>query len=336
MKPFHSLSRPARFRRLRAVACAALPAFGLPHARLQPLTCWENATWRIHGSSGDFLLRVHRAGYRSPAELEAELAWLATLHRHGLPVSRPCPTTSGAPWAEVEVPGVPGPRLCTVLHWQSGRIHRRPDLRKLHRLGRLFARLHQVATIERHLGPRPCFDDTGWFRSPLPTGVPAIEAALPPDLRDLLARSQAAISELFGRLDRSPSAWGPIHADLHFSNVVYRGDLAVPIDFDDMGTGPYLYDLAIPFIRCSRLPHPTAAWAALVAGYRTIRPLSESDLATIRDLAVLQMPGVIGYVARRWPDPQVVELLPRLLSDLREVDAAWRAGHPMPFAPAAP
>ena len=334
MKPFHDLSDGARFRRLRRLADQAVVAFGLGSARLRPLVCWENATWRVSCAQGELLLRVHRVGYRSREEVLAELRWLEHLRGCGLPVAQPYRLPDGTAVVEADAPGVPGPRLCTLLTWVHGRIHRRPTLPAVERIGRLFAQLHNAAESAPSIGPRPAFDDTGWFRPAIPSGVPGVDAALSSADRHLIGEMQHAAHGLFARLDRSPASWGHIHADLHFFNVVHTPSGVVPIDFDDMGTGPFLYDLAIPYIRCSRLADPAKAWARLLKGYRSLRPLTDAQEADVRALAVLQMPGVLRYIASRWPDPEVVSLLPRVLDDIRRVWPRWCAQHPWPFVSA--
>lgn len=331
MKPFDSLTHAGRFRRLRRVAVGALTEFGLEGARLRPLVCWENATWRADSPRGSFLVRVHRHGYRSASQLEAELDFLEALRRGGLAVAAPRSTRTGDRLARIHAPGVPGPRLCTVLSWVDGRIHPVPGSGQLRRVGMLFARLHTAAAVVPAFPGRPRYDDTGWFRPALPTGVPALEARLTDADRTAIERTEPHIATLFARLDRGPTAWGPIHADLHFHNVVHTPNAALPIDFDDMGTGPHLYDLAIAYMRCSRRPDAAAAWGHVVDGYRSLRPLSDAALDDVRALAVLQMPGVVRYIASRWPDPEVVSLLERVCADTRRVVARWEAGDPWPF-----
>ncbi len=331
MKPFLALTDAGRFRRLRRLANQAIAKFGLEGARVSALGSWENATWRVRAQAGDYLLRVHRVGYRTEAQIREELDWLRYLGERGLAVAHPASTPTGLDIVQADAPGVPGPRFCTLLTWVPGRIVLRPNYRQLGRVGRLFAELHNAAEVGPTLQHRPRMDDQGWFAPVLPTGVAEVNRALSPDDRVVLESVQPDITALFARLDRSRSAWGPIHADLHFRNVVHSADSASPIDFDDLGVGPYLYDLAIPYMRCSRRSDAPQAWDALISGYRSVRPLADAQLADIRALAVLQMPGVVRYIARRWPDPEVVALLARVLPETQAVVRKWRAGDRWPF-----
>ncbi len=331
-RPLRSLSARGRFARLRRVADVAIAHWQLGPVRLRALTNWENATWRVDSAAGPCLLRVHRRGYRTAAQIEAELDWLDVLHQWGIPVGRARRTPGGPRVVSVEVAALEGPRLCSLLKWTPGRIHRAPLPRHLHAQGVLMARLHDAADAVRDCGPRPRFDPTGWFAPlALPPGSP-VDQALDAELRDLCAAAAERSHVLFQTLGTGPGRAGLIHADLHFRNLVFHGGAVTPIDFDDCGYGLYLYDLAIPLIRLRRLPERRLACAqALLAGYRSRRPLSVEDEARIHELAVLQTPGMFAYVAQRWPDPEVVAIVEEAISEARVALRAWADGHPEPM-----
>ncbi len=266
------------------------------------------------------------------AQVEAELDWLDVLHQRGIPVGRARRTPGGLRVVEVEVPALDGPRLCSLLTWTPGRIHRRPEPRRLEAQGVLMAQLHDVAESVRDCGPRPRFDPTGWFGPlVLPPGSP-MDQVLKGQLRDLCAAAAERSHELFEALGTAPDRFGLIHCDLHFRNLVFRGGAVTPIDFDDCGYGLYLYDLAIPCIRLRRFPERRrACFEALLAGYRRHRSLSAEDVARIHELGALQMPGMLGYIAGRWPDAEVVEVFDEVVRDVRSGLVAWAAGHPEPM-----
>ena len=74
----------------------------------------------------------------------------------------------------------------------------------------------------------------------------------PPDLR---SRLQGVAKHLGPLIDADPDV-GLIHADLHLGNAVYSGTNVALIDFDDSGTGPRIYELAVALspVRDSRRP----------------------------------------------------------------------------------
>ena len=138
MRPFNELSVPARFRRLRRLALSALPSWGLRVQRVRPMTYWENATFCVDADEGRFLLRVHRPGHRTLAQIRGELAWLRGLaERSGLSIQQPL---GGVVMGSD--PGVPEPRACTLLSWADGRIHATPTVHHCRALGVTLAALH--------------------------------------------------------------------------------------------------------------------------------------------------------------------------------------------------
>ena len=47
------------------------------------------------------------------------------------------------------------------------------------------------------------------------------------------------------RLGQGPNVFGLIHADAHLDNVLFDGQQARLIDFDDCGFGYRIYDVAV-------------------------------------------------------------------------------------------
>lgn len=122
----------------------------------------KNLVFRLTAVTGqDFGLRVHRAGYRSAAELSSELAWMQALAQGGLTVSAPLPSLNGGCWKKwpasasavlLWLPGAPLGRSGRPL-----RIERREAV--FHELGGTLAQLHQVSDAWR---PPPGFTRSHW------------------------------------------------------------------------------------------------------------------------------------------------------------------------------
>ena len=71
---------------------------------------------------------------------------------------------------------------------------------------------------------------------------------------------------------------GLIHADLHLGNALFqRGDVKL-IDFDDCGTGPRLYEVAVALWELRDGPDYPAFRDALLAGYRAHRDVDVTHL----------------------------------------------------------
>ncbi|MCA9540267.1 MAG: phosphotransferase, partial [Myxococcales bacterium] len=122
MRAYLDLTNRGQAQRIRLLARQAVEAFGLVDARLDLLDHAENTTFRVTAPQGRYVLRVHRPGYRSPAEIQSELWWLDALTREaGLRVPRPQRTPDGRWLVQCQVPGVPEPRDCVLFEWLDGR-----------------------------------------------------------------------------------------------------------------------------------------------------------------------------------------------------------------------
>ena len=273
----------------------ALPAYGLPaDTPLTLLNRSENETWR---AGGDLILRLHRAGYHTGAEIGSELHWLTALQ--GLPGLNAVRPVAGDQGPVTELDGrfivgfapVPGQEL------QPG-----DDLaRWFAPLGEITARLHLHARqwtpapgfarkrwdVDTILGPRPHWGD--WWHAP---GLDAASSAL-------LTRATDRLAATLRALGTGPDSFGLIHADLRLANLMVDGDRLTAIDFDDCGFGWWTYDLAsaLSFIETDpRLPDLIARWCD---GYSRVVPSGPPDAALIPDFIFLRRVLLTAWLSTR-------------------------------------
>jgi Ser/Thr protein kinase RdoA (MazF antagonist) len=93
--------------------------------------------------------------------------------------------------------------------------------------------------------------------------------------RKALASTQSALAELGTGLD----AYGLIHADLHQANYLFHNGEVRAIDFDDCGYAHFIYDLAVTLSEVANRDNYPEMRAALLKGYRSVRPLPEEHEA---------------------------------------------------------
>ena len=162
MKPFEELTYLGRLKRMRQLAHVALQAYDLCEPRLTFLRQLGNTLYQVNEANpthshkpdtyapGQYLLRIHHPTYQTPAAIELELDWLATMcHQADLPVPEPLPTLDGKLCTQVATPGIPGKRVCSLLRWVKGKELRRDEIQPRHytALGELMARLHHHAAL---------------------------------------------------------------------------------------------------------------------------------------------------------------------------------------------
>lgn len=272
----------------------ALPIYGLPpDTPLTLLNRSENETW----AAGDLVLRLHRVGYHTAAEITAELSWLTALQ--GLPGLRAVQPVAGTQGLVTRLEG-----RCIVgfarIHGQE--LQPGDDLsRWFAPLGEITAHLHRQAIgwtkpagfvrkrwdVDTILGPDPHWGD--WRQA---VGLDSAGAAL-------LERATRVLGHDLRAYGTGPEVFGLIHADLRLANLmVDDGGLRV-IDFDDCGFGWWLYDLAavLSFIETDpRLPDLIAQWCD---GYARVSPLPASDRAMIPALVLLRRVLLTAWLATR-------------------------------------
>jgi Ser/Thr protein kinase RdoA (MazF antagonist) len=272
---------------LRQIAQRALPYWNLRDPQMRFLQHGENTTYRIEepgdraGAPGQYLLRVHRTGYQNSRRVASEIAWLAALCCDAdLPVPEPVPAREKAWIVEVAPPDGSPARLCTLLRWMNGRfVREKPRPVHFYRIGILTARLHDHAGQwkpprgfeRRRWDADRLFGDGGGF------GVPArkVWSLLPATAQGPFRRVADRTRRAMQRMGTASDAWGLIHADLHLRNVLFAGDEARAIDFDDCGPGPWTYDFAATLAGSWDRSDWPELRRALLEGYASVRPLPD-------------------------------------------------------------
>jgi Ser/Thr protein kinase RdoA (MazF antagonist) len=212
-------------------------------------------------------------------------------------------------------------RVCVLFGWTHGRFLE-DGLRPVHlrRVGALLARLHDhtgTYTLPAGVTARRLYgaDEPSWYVAD-PVGPPTVDrlAALIEDVygagsgalvRAALERVRAAGAAL----GEGPDEFGLVHGDLHQENFLFTaGGRVAAIDFDDCGFGHHAYDVAIPVAELSFRPDIADLQAALLAGYRAVRPFSpaaERSIPTFVQLKRIQLmfwniDRRAGATAHRW------------------------------------
>jgi Ser/Thr protein kinase RdoA (MazF antagonist) len=298
MQPFDTLSYRGQLHRLRQLAHAALEQYAVPGPRLTPLRHEANTTFRVLAADNQhYVMRIHRPEGHTPAAIRSELHWLRALRQDiGLGVPDPVLTRDGSLLIVAEAPGMPEPRTCVLFRWLAGRfVDERLTPRHLEGMGVLTAQLHEhtarwqpptdfvrgrVDTITA--AARRSVWRTAIPAAPAPASYPADEDVArtlalvadhcSPQDAAIVERTLEQIRAVFHALGEGKDVFGLIHADLHQENYFFQHGEPRLIDFDDCGWGHYLFDLTVTLRELAHLPTYPSLRAALLRGYRTMRP----------------------------------------------------------------
>jgi Ser/Thr protein kinase RdoA (MazF antagonist) len=224
---------------------------------LRTLRDRENQVLEMQLPSGDrAALRLHRAGYQSPAAIKSELWWCAEL----------------IAWIEGEALG------------EAAKPFDRPLVDVLdfyHALGALLARVHHATDAMTFPADftRPRWDLEGLVGEAPLWGRFWEHPAATPDQRGILIRARDALREMLA------GDQGLIHADVLRENVLVNDRSVSLIDFDDSGFGFRLHDLGTALVQTVQHPEHPQLRDALMAGYGTTETAMVEAFTLARTLA---------------------------------------------------
>jgi Ser/Thr protein kinase RdoA (MazF antagonist) len=266
-----------------------------PETPLTLLNCSENETWR---AGDDLVLRLHRQGYHTKAEIASELAWLTALQ--GLPGLRAVCPVADQKGAFVGQAG--GRFLVGFVPIAGAELQVGDDLdRWFAPLGEVTARLH---TQSRGWTLPPGFTRKRWdadtiLGSGSHWGHWSLIEGLQPDGKVLLARAISLLADRLAKYGTERQVFGLIHADLRLANLMLDDKGLWAIDFDDCGFGWWVYDLAAAlsfFETDARVPTLIALWCE---GYSRAGNLSATDRAMIPSMILLRRILLGAWLATR-------------------------------------
>lgn len=277
-----------------AIVHAALAAFGLEGASIEVLQEFVNASFRVTLGGQSYSLRVYAPDRRGHPEVESEMRWLAAVAVDGvIPCPRPLRLADGHyAWEASKA------RFVTAASWIDGDVipnaERTPEHFGL--VGAMLAKLHVFSG--RWQTPdgftRPRCDADGIFAEH--------HQQLAAELRRDLVQAEQELRQAEEAIGRDAAAYGLIHGDPSFSNILFNGDRPALIDFDDCGFGHYSFDLAVVLAGAWGKPRYAVNRAALLDGYQTIRRLSGAELAAIPALMAARAASLIFWAVAQSPD----------------------------------
>lgn len=289
------------------LARAALPAWGLQaDSSIELLAERENTVFVVMTGDGKrFVLRVHRAGYHSDAQLRSQVAWARSLQREGVVhTADVIDTTDGEPFTVTSHPAVPEERQVSLLRWVEGT--RLSELgggaeQEFELIGELMAKLHTHAAGWK---PPVGFDALCWDADGLVGGDPEWgrfwEAeGLDADGRAVMVSFRERARRELEDFGSSPDHFGLIHCDFLAENLLVHGDRITLLDFDDAGYGWHLFDIATALALATLRDDFDDLRGTFVAGYRRHRQLSDEHLARLPLFLALRGATYVAWVHTR-------------------------------------
>ena len=303
-------------------ALEALAAFDVKPADLRFVHLSENVTFRVTDArdGSPLTLRLHRPWYHDIAALKSERLWTRALVRAGVATPEPLPTPQGEDFVRVEIAAAGERRWAGLARWVEGELladvvaretDRAEKARHFARLGAIMATMHDQATgwvlpggFKRHAV------DADGLMGEAPRWGPFWEhEVFSLAERRLMLETRDRLHAALTRYGKPARTFSLIHADLHPRNVVIDGARAAVIDFDDTGFGWHQYDLAVALVAYQDSADFSAFRDACIAGYRSVRCITEQDLGLLRMFLLIRDMAQIGWYGQRPELPRSPDLL---------------------------
>jgi Ser/Thr protein kinase RdoA (MazF antagonist) len=286
-----------------------------------------NDTYLVTDAEGGRrVLRVYnkeKYWIRSESDLRFELDLLEHLASAGLGVIRPYQRTIGDPLGRLTAPE--GERYFALFTYAPGAplYEATPTAEQWREFGSGIARMHLEMDAFRTSHDRYHLDERIFVERPLASLAPyAGSGRAAADLAELAKLGERLTGEI-RRLRAIDGASGIIHADLHRGNIHLDGDgRFVTFDFDHCGFGLRAYDLVSLYRGPDSPEEERERWAAVLAGYQQVRPLSEGEVACLPVLWACRIMWDVGDwlgATDRTGDAWVTEArIAQLLADVRK------------------
>ncbi len=293
-------------------ARAALESFPVGPADVVLVAMAENVTFKVvdRRDGTAYVLRLHRPGYHTLEELNAERAWVRALAAARIEVPVPVAARDGREYVPIPVAATGETRFAGLARWTEGRVlwdlleeTTNPDTVAgyFEKLGAITATMHEQsvgwtppAGFKRHALDRDGLMGDAPFWGPFWD-----HASLTDVERRLLLDTRGRIQPVLDALGKDPSIYGVIHADMHAGNILVNGDRLTVIDFDDAAFGWHQYDIAVALLHKQDGPEGPALERAFLRGYRAARPIDEAALSLLPMFRLIRGMVQIGWYHQR-------------------------------------
>lgn len=298
------MSHLSDLRKSRKIATQAVAQYPLSNIRIDYIGFSENVVYKITANEGRFLLRIHGASFRTEQAIVEELNFLDLLSdQGGFELQKPLKAHNQDIVVKFD------DKIISLLSWQEGqKKHKSIGDRHFVILGQYMAKLHQFADDHRadiNMQHRDYWTaDNLIGNKPILGAFDQLETVQGFDRGVFEACRLKTLTHLRQHADDNPQLQGIIHSDLHFSNILWRDDALLPIDFDDCGLGSFLHDLSIPIISMNS-DTPQHHRDILLNAYCQSRSLSEADLCVIDDYILARHITMQGWLYSRSSHPKI-------------------------------
>lgn len=289
----------------------------------------ENTTWLIENTKGfRAVLRVHREGYHTQRAIDCELAWIRALRGADIvPTANMFAGRNGEVIQQAGTPGLLLPRYLVLFeHLPGAAPDQTSDMTPGFRtVGAMAARCH--THVMGWPKPKPferlVWDEEAVFGSAPTWGnwrdAPGVDAPA----RKVLEDVERMVRKRLAAYGKAPDRFNLIHADMRLANLLQDAEGTRLIDFDDCGTGWFMYDFAAAVSFIEDDPTVPALRRAWLEGYRSVRPLDPLDEEEIDTFIMLRRMALLAWIGSHIEAPEPRALAPHFAGNTVRLGRDW-------------
>jgi Ser/Thr protein kinase RdoA (MazF antagonist) len=239
-----------------------------------------NDTYQLSTQSARYIVRIYAVAWHTLSEIQFEIDLLRHLAQQNAPVSAPILRTDGQAMTKLQAPE--GIRYLALFPYAPGEVPAIPigNQEQSYHFGGALAAIHAAADTFHSSLACIHYDLETLLDRPIATLRPYLAHRLADwdYLVEVAEEIRAGVTKLLPHgLD-----WGIIHGDPLSANARITSDNQVTwYDFEFCGFGWRALDLAHAFASAQDHTNSASVWNAFLEGYRSKRPISETDLAAM-------------------------------------------------------
>lgn len=239
------------------------------------------------------IVKFYRPGRWTETQILEEHQFLKDLKEAEIPAVAPLPFSDGTTLHQVPGIGI----WYTVFPKVGGRSPHELNPEQLEQIGRLLARMHNVGATKEaphRISLNPASYGQENLNYLLQSG------SLPSDIRD---RYKQLVEDICRIIEPwfAKTKMQRIHGDCHPGNLLWGGEGAFFVDFDDMVRGPCVQDLWL--LVPGRDEQSVRQMNQMVKGYEQMREFDWDSLRLVEPLRALRFIHFSAWIAKRWNDP---------------------------------
>lgn len=300
---------PAQYSTLSATALNThlQQRYGLSNTTCRLLIRNVSDTYLLENTDGKYIFKIYRDAHRKLTEIQGEVEWINILKDNGAKVAYPLKDIDGSLLQTFNA--AEGTRYGVLFTYAQGKVIHDLTEENLQTIGREMALIHNISAVTTLSHPRKEYTADTMLTSPLKTIAPAFKHF--PDEYNYLLQAGTRVADAINSFDTTKFSYGYCHYDFlpknfHFDN----GGGITFFDFDFCGKGLLANDLASFYVHFfletfkGKITQQEAdrLFGIFVESYRSVKPLSDEELAAITYLGFSFWIFYLGFQVENFDD----------------------------------